>query len=220
MCLIILLSRASIKGRKTCLRCKLEQDLLNFTIKRSAKDGHHSSCRKCSRAYNNKRHHELSDIQRENKKRKSKLWKEQNIESHNKYRREWARHKYHTSKAYNIQERLKAGVQDALFRQGGLRPSGKRLKHLGCSVNDLIAHLQAQFEEGMTWDNRSEWHIDHRRPCASFDLLDEEQQKMCFHYTNLQPMWAADNLLKSDQYDEETFSHVWTGERWEPHPPP
>ena len=57
----------------------------------------------------------------------------------------------------------------------------------------------------MSWDNYGThgWHIDHIRPCASFDLSDEEQQKICFHYTNLQPLWAEDNLKKSKKWEEE-----------------
>ena len=48
----------------------------------------------------------------------------------------------------------------------------------------------------MTWDNHGEWHIDHIKPCASFDLTDADQQRECFNYTNLQPLWAKDNLSK------------------------
>ena len=66
----------------------------------------------------------------------------------------------------------------------------------------------------MSWDNVGEWHFDHRRPCASFDLTDEAQQRMCFHYTNLQPMWAFENLTKSAKYILEEFDYIWTGEEW------
>ena len=59
----------------------------------------------------------------------------------------------------------------------------------------------------MNWDNYGQWHIDHIRPCASFNLLDPIEQKICFHYTNLQPLWAEDNLKKSNKenyYDLKT----------------
>jgi hypothetical protein len=73
----------------------------------------------------------------------------------------------------------------------------------GCTGKELVGYLEAQFKPGMTWDNYGidGWHIDHIRPCASFDLTDPEQQKQCFHYTNLQPLWAADNLAKSDKWE-------------------
>jgi len=48
----------------------------------------------------------------------------------------------------------------------------------------------------MSWDNYGEWHVDHKRPCASFDLSKLKEQRVCFHYMNLQPLWAAENLSK------------------------
>jgi hypothetical protein len=69
---------------------------------------------------------------------------------------------------------------------------------IGCTVEELMQHLERQFLPGMTWDNHGHhgWHIDHIRPCASFDLTDPEQQRQCFHYSNLQPLWAIDNIKK------------------------
>ena len=70
----------------------------------------------------------------------------------------------------------------------------------GCSLDELKAWLEKQFIENMNWENRSLWHVDHIRPCASFDLTDIEQQKQCFHFTNLQPLWAADNFKKGAKW--------------------
>ena len=56
--------------------------------------------------------------------------------------------------------------------------------------------------------------IDHRRPCASFDLTKEEDIKMCFHYTNLQPLWSTDNLRKRDKFDPPLRGYEWSGEEW------
>lgn len=77
----------------------------------------------------------------------------------------------------------------------------KSLELLGCEIVDARVHIEMQFEVGMSWDNHGEWHIDHIRPCASFDLTKEEEQKVCFHYTNLRPLWAKENLSKSSYYD-------------------
>ena len=74
---------------------------------------------------------------------------------------------------------------------------------LGCSMSELISHLESKFLLGMSWDNRNEWHLDHIKPLCAFDLTDPEQQAVAFHYSNLQPLWAVDNMRK--------------GGRWQPH---
>jgi hypothetical protein len=80
------------------------------------------------------------------------------------------------------------------------------LEYLGCTLEDLRIHLESKFLSNMSWDNQgSGWHIDHIKPCASFDLTKEEEIQQCFHYTNFQPLWGPDNLSKSDQFDAETF---------------
>ena len=77
---------------------------------------------------------------------------------------------------------------------------GRTMELVCCSIPDLMKHLENQFTEGMTWENYGKWHIDHIRPCASFNLLNEEEQRQCFHYSNLQPLWAEDNLRKKDKW--------------------
>jgi hypothetical protein len=75
----------------------------------------------------------------------------------------------------------------------------RTLDLLGCSTQFLINYLESQFQKGMTWKNYGEWHIDHIRPCSSFNLSVAKERKKCFHYTNLQPLWAEDNLKKSNK---------------------
>jgi len=72
---------------------------------------------------------------------------------------------------------------------------------VGCSIDQLKQHLEQQFKPGMSWENYGfyGWHIDHKRPCASFDLSVPEHQKLCFHYTNLQPLWAEENMKKGNK---------------------
>lgn len=77
----------------------------------------------------------------------------------------------------------------------GSRP-GCSIELLGCTVAEARAHIEAQFAPGMTWENHGEWEIDHIKPIAGFDLTDPEQVRACAHYTNLQPLWMADNRSK------------------------
>jgi len=78
---------------------------------------------------------------------------------------------------------------------------GKSITLLGCTISDLKIHLEKQFKSGMSWKNYGKkWHIDHIKPCSLFDLNKTEEQYKCFHYTNLQPLWADDNLRKNNSY--------------------
>jgi hypothetical protein len=74
---------------------------------------------------------------------------------------------------------------------------------LGCTIREAREHFEQKFEPGMSWQNHGEWHIDHIRPLASFDLTDSKEREKAGHYTNLQPLWAKDNLSKGCKYDED-----------------
>jgi hypothetical protein len=99
---------------------------------------------------------------------------------------------------FKIMCNLRGRIRAAL---GGLGKSKKTREILGCGRLKFINHLRRQFAPGMTWENYGQWHIDHIRPCSSFDLTDPSQQEECFNYMNLQPLWAADNFKKSDTWN-------------------
>jgi DNA polymerase III alpha subunit len=77
--------------------------------------------------------------------------------------------------------------------------SAKTIELLGCSIEFLKLYLESNFTPGMNWENYGKWHVDHIVPCAKFDLENSESQFECFHYTNLQPLWAKDNLKKGSR---------------------
>jgi hypothetical protein len=83
----------------------------------------------------------------------------------------------------------------------GVSKSKSTMQLVGCSIKFLIKYLELRFMKDMSWHNYGlyGWHIDHIIPCASFDLSKPEEQRKCFHYTNLQPLWAFDNLSKNDK---------------------
>jgi len=72
------------------------------------------------------------------------------------------------------------------------------LNLLDCSIDDFRNHLASTFQDGMSFDNYGDWHLDHILPCSVFDLQYSEEQEICFHYTNLQALWAEDNIVKSN----------------------
>lgn len=117
------------------------------------------------------------------------------IETVRAQRRRYWKERKASDPGFKLATAVRSYVWKAL-RNGEAMKAGKYRELLGCETQDLMAHLEAQFADGMTWANHGEWHIDHIRPCASFDLTDPAQQRECFHYTNLQPLWWQDNLSK------------------------
>ena len=102
-----------------------------------------------------------------------------------------------------IARRLRSRLRCALKRAvDGVLPqkSNKTLVLLGCSIEYFKKHIEQQFKPGMTWERFGEFHIDHIKPCAAFDLRDPEQQQMCFHYSNMQPLWPIENLKKGAKF--------------------
>lgn len=81
--------------------------------------------------------------------------------------------------------------------------TGSSVKNLECSINDFRLYIESKWQPGMSWENWSlrGWHIDHIRPLASFNLSDPEQVKLAVHFSNLQPLWARDNIKKSAKLD-------------------
>lgn len=103
-----------------------------------------------------------------------------------------------TNPEFKIRVLLSNRLNHAL--KGGLK-AANTMKLVGCSPKFLKQYLENQFKPGMTWQNHTVtgWHIDHIKPCTAFDLSDHEQQKECFHYKNLQPLWYDENIRKSNK---------------------
>jgi len=79
--------------------------------------------------------------------------------------------------------------------------SGSAVRDLGCSISELKTHLESKFQEGMSWSNwsRTGWHIDHIIPLDSINLQNREEFLKAIHYTNLQPLWAEENIIKNNK---------------------
>jgi len=101
---------------------------------------------------------------------------------------------------FNLVSRLRVRFRHAL-NAAKVDKCTHVLDLVGCTPVELKAHLTRQFTPGMSWDNFGQWQVDHIRPCASFDLTDPVQQRACFHFSNLQPLWAKDNRAKWAKYN-------------------
>ncbi len=171
---------------------------------------------KCLRnvlAYN-QRHPDRVKATKEKSKDKTAEWHRDNYQKNKEQilarNKEWDCANRH-QRNERIKERLKTDPQfkmvrllrdrlrSALSDQGAKKEySAKQL--LGCDSVTLREYIESLFTEGMAWDNHGfhGWHIDHIVPCAAFDLTNIEDQKKCFHYTNLKPVWGIENIKKSD----------------------
>ena len=112
-------------------------------------------------------------------------------------RRALARQRMLKHPVRSIAYRLSAVVRSAIKRQPVVK-SQHMVDLIGCTVPQFMAHIAKQFRPGMSWHNwsRDGWHLDHIRPVSSFDLSKPDQQSLCFHFTNYQPLWAPDNIRK------------------------
>ena len=127
--------------------------------------------------------------------------------SRNKRKKERSRKQYEYKKkrlktdiAFKITERIRSRINLCLKRYKTIK--SQEFKTL-LGTNDMQViwdHLQKQFKKGMTRENHGLWHIDHIRPVSSFDLTKPKEQIKCFHYTNLQPLWAKENLSKGAKH--------------------
>ena len=115
-------------------------------------------------------------------------------------RKSYRRERQEIDVNYRLRRTLPTRIRTAIKNASGDK-STSSTKLLGCSIDQVRKHLETLFKDGMSWDNHGDWHIDHIKPCVAFDLTDPEQQRECFHYTNLQPLWAEDNLQKAGRYE-------------------
>lgn len=123
------------------------------------------------------------------------------------YKKEWAvqnRPLLNTQQKARLSEDVNAALAHALRTRlnralkGNFRISSA-VNELGCTLEELKAHLENQFEVGMTWDNHTTfgWHIDHIIPLSKVDLSDKEQFKKVCHYSNLRPLWWKSNIQRN-----------------------
>lgn len=141
-------------------------------------------------------------------KAKADVWRKKNADHIRKRERDRyhqtdgaakAREKRAKNPRILIASRLRCRVNVALRQcRSGLRKFDTMVTLLGCSYSEFQKYIESIFTNGMTWEDvfSGQIHLDHKRPCSSFDLSNEDQQRECFHFSNYQPLWALDNLRK------------------------
>jgi len=183
-----------------CGKCNLRKPASEFKTNKKAKSGYFSTCNSCwkPRVWN---------------KEKQKL-SEQKYVSKNPDKIKAKNAKQAKNPQRIMKQRLSARIKCALESVSSYK-NNKTVHYIGCNMKYFKNWLEYQFVEGMNWNNRSEWHIDHVRPCASFNLLIEEEQKQCFSWKNMRPCWKHENMEKGDKIQPDLIaSHTETVKRF------
>ena len=196
----------SLPTAKTCTKCKISKPLEEFNKHSRRKFGKRHCCKICDKEDGKKYRQENKEKVKQNKLKWNQNNREKNRIRTSKYYQKNSKAInartllcYQTNPTFRMKHNIKTRMRLAL--KGIIKKSASTEKLLGCSFNKAKSHIESQFQTGMTWENHGKygWHIDHIKPCASFDLSNPDEQKICFHYTNLQPLWAKDNLAKGDR---------------------
>ena len=195
------------KKCKDCGESKLvtpDNFFMHLTIKTPRERRPNARCKPCDRKNRRVRDQKLYSSKPELHRKRSQSYKRSNPE-----KVALSRKKKYVSDRKNISFRIQCSLQTRLgFVARGMKKD-RAPNLLGCTYDFFKKHLEDQFVEGMSWDNygayRTDgpltWHIDHIIPCNSFNLETLEEQQKCFHYSNLQPLWAPDNISKSNKLD-------------------
>lgn len=197
---------------KRCARCKIELPLKNFCKDKSKSLRRQSNCKNCQKQWRRENKNRLvayfNEYRKENKNNineRNRQWYTKNKNWYKQYhatteykdkRNKRNKNRLLTDMQFKLTCRLRIRLNDAIRHNYKV---GSAIRDLGCSILELKKYLEKQFKEGMTWKNHGKWHIDHRLPLKHFDLTDRNQLLRAVNYTNLQPMWAKDNLSKGDK---------------------
>jgi len=205
---------------KICTKCKINKELNEYYKQEFGKYGVRSKCKECVfkhnkencraiyfKEYKVKNHKKISDYGKKyyqkNKEKNSiyyqknkdrlkenaRQYRIKNKDKRTKYNREKLNNDINYKLVKNLRTRLNCAMKNN-------QKTGSAIKDLGCSIDELKKQFENQFQKGMTWDNYGEWHIDHIKPLSSFNLSNNIEFKKACHHTNLQPLWATDNLIK------------------------
>lgn len=189
-------------GEKRCSDCGLKLPVSSFYFYRELPQ---SYCKKCSCKRSNDRakrrisakpdrKYERSPQAKANHAARSRAWYQKNKAHH----AAWKLARRQASPALQVKERITKAIAKALRGSKKMQPT---FDYLGYTPQELMVHLERQFVKGMGWHNMGEWHIDHIVPfsCFSIESRDDPELRRSFALTNLRPLWAKENIAKSDK---------------------
>ena len=195
---------------KKCSKCKEIKNFEEFGKNKSRKDGFHHQCKSCQKKYYEENKEQVKKRQKkhreENKeliKERAKKWREDNKEYKKKYRKEnrdainkYFRERRDSEPLFKLTTNLRNRTS-YIFKYKNIKKNSRTHEMLGIEWEELKVYIEDMFTDGMTWENYGEWHIDHIYPLSK--AKDKKHLKELCHYTNLQPLWAKDNISKGNK---------------------
>ena len=189
------------QGKKRCTKCSNVFSFDKFHKYKQGYMGLRSECNSCTALYDKELQLKTQTRTIRDSTFKAKEYRKQyrqnNIDNARKYEREWRKEK-RKDPFYKIKMNLSSRISNIIKNKTSRI---RTLELLGCTREEFIAYIESKFTEGMNWNNygKKGWTIDHIIPVSSFNLEDENELRICSYYTNLQPLWWYDNLLKSNK---------------------
>lgn len=170
---------------KKCCSCGIIKNISSFHKQIGTNDGYRVMCKDCRKEDFKLKYSEIKYKHREC----AKNYRINNRDNYNKYRK----------KLYKLKPHIFAwrGMLNSVIRRLNKKKEKNTYDILGYTALDFKEHIEKQFLDGMSWDNWGEWNIDHIKPLNSFDK--ETDPKIINSLSNLQPLWAIENILKRDK---------------------
>jgi hypothetical protein len=195
--------------RKCLGKCKKILPLKEFYKDKHKSLGYSYRCKKCTKEYASlhkdrwkKQNKEWEEKNKEHSAQKHSEYRNKNRRKINKYIRQYTNNKYHSDIEFKIKCNLRSRFY-TILKKSKIKKVVSCIKLLGCSLEEFKEYIKIKFKPEMTWDNHGKiWHIDHIVACSNFNLNKLEEQQKCFHYTNMQPLFATTRIAKSFGYDE------------------
>ncbi len=200
---------------KKCTICKEAKEVSDYHKDKSRHSGISAKCKQCTRNISKKHYDQnLESIKERTKKRNHKRYnenKEREKQRVVKYRKnnpdkakEWSKVSYERNKE-KVDFRINISMSGGIYKAIKEMKNGRHWESLvGYTLEQLMAHLESQFDETMSWDNYgSHWHIDHIKPKSWFlvETTEDEAFKKCWSLDNLQPLEASKNMSKRDRWE-------------------
>lgn len=181
-----------------CNKCGLDKGLSSFYKRK--RGGFLSTCKSCRKEYAKSDERKAYEKEYRDSPEKrhianTRFKEHRKTTDYKKWKKEYHSRRYRDDVEYKLQHLVRNRLLNSI--KNGVK-KGSAVRDLGCSIEELRMYLESKFQPGMSWENHGlhGWHIDHIRPLSSFDLGKEDEIKKACHYTNLQPLWASENIKK------------------------